>query len=159
MTAEIKVMTGRSDEENFILSGIRMVQRHPKVAAACLAFALSIFGLNNIVELLQRTGLIQIPIKVEKEDSHAAMAHEITNPIGFLVVEQEFSHAVGDTTITLVKYNDGRVGPVSVTCGRGGRVGGGCSPQAGSIAGFDGTVAPENEHADDLSHAKHAVSF
>jgi hypothetical protein len=159
MTAEIKVMTGRSDEENFILSGIRMVQRHPKVAAACLAFALSIFGLNNIVELLQRTGLIQIPVKIEKENSHA-MAHEITNPTGFVAVETELSHAVGDSTVSIVKYNDGRFGPVSITSGRSGRVSGGCRTEVGSIASRDGIVAPANDDADDVSHAKHAaVSF
>jgi len=86
MTAEMKVITGRSDEENFILSGIRMIQRHPKVAAACLAVALSIFGLNNIVELLQRTGLIQLPVKIETGEVREAVAPEIAGQISVLAV-------------------------------------------------------------------------
>jgi len=77
MTAEIKTVTTQTDEDRFVLGTIRMVQRHPKVAAGFIVMALSIFGLNNIVELLQRTGLIQLPIKIEKEATHAALANEI----------------------------------------------------------------------------------
>jgi hypothetical protein len=97
MTTELKVMTGRSDEENFILSGIRMVQRHPKVAAACLAFALSIFGLNNIVELLQRTGLIQLPVKIEKAENNGD-ATAIANQIGIVAVEKSTEYTTPNGT-------------------------------------------------------------
>lgn len=80
MTSEIKTLTSRTDDENWIVLSARMIQKHPKVAAAFLVVALSIFGLNNIVELLQRTGLVQIPVKIEKADTHenrAAMAQQI----------------------------------------------------------------------------------
>lgn len=81
MTTEIRTVTTQTDEDKFILGAIRMIQRHPKVAASFLIIALSIFGLNNIVELLQRTGLIQIPVKIERTESHAAALHEIGNVV------------------------------------------------------------------------------
>jgi len=119
MTTELKVMTGRSDEENFILSGIRMVQRHPKVAAACLAFALSIFGLNNIVELLQRTGLIQLPVKIEKAENNGD-ATAIANQIGIVAVEKTVSIQNGKGfQVSWDTYTDGRSGPVSIKAGQG----------------------------------------
>jgi hypothetical protein len=67
MTTELKAITTQTDEDKFVLGAIRMIQRHPKVAAGFIIMALSIFGLNNVVELLQRTGLIQLPVKVETQ--------------------------------------------------------------------------------------------
>lgn len=77
MTMELRAVTTQTDEDKFVLGAIRMVQRHPKIAASFLFIALSIFGLNNVVELLQRTGLIQLPVKIEKEPTHAALANQI----------------------------------------------------------------------------------
>jgi hypothetical protein len=68
MTTEIRTVTTQTDEDRFILGTIRMVQRHPKMAAAFVAFALSIFGLNNVVELLQRTGIVNLPVKVTMQE-------------------------------------------------------------------------------------------
>lgn len=65
MTAEIQKLTTQTDEDKFVLGTIRLVQRHPKLALAFLVIAASVFGLNNIVELLQRTGLIHLPVKIE----------------------------------------------------------------------------------------------
>jgi len=65
MRVEITTVTKRSDEEEFVVRGIRMVQRNPKVAATFLFIALSVFGLNNILSLLQRTGVVSLPIKIE----------------------------------------------------------------------------------------------
>jgi hypothetical protein len=42
-----------------------MVQRHPKVAMTCLVIALSVFGANNVLALLQRTGVVALPVKIE----------------------------------------------------------------------------------------------
>lgn len=114
MTTEIRTVTTQTDEDKFILGAIRMIQRHPKVAASFLIIALSIFGLNNIVELLQRTGLIQIPVKIERTESHAAMAHEIANPVRVVAVASEYSTTIGGQTVSITKYSDGRTGPVSV---------------------------------------------
>jgi hypothetical protein len=115
MTAELKVMTGRSDEENFILSGIRMVQRHPKVAAGFLVVALSIFGLNNIVELLQRTGLIQLPVKIEKAQNDAIHA----DAIGIVALSAEYEVTTPKGRVVSVsRFGGGQFGPVSFGSGR-----------------------------------------
>jgi PAS domain S-box-containing protein len=68
MTVELKAITTQTDEDKFVLGAIRMVQRHPKMAAAFIVMALSIFGLNNVVELLQRTGLVNLPVKVTMQE-------------------------------------------------------------------------------------------
>lgn len=65
MTTELRIVTGRTDEEEMVIKGLRMVQRNPRKAMAFVAIALSIFGLNNVVELLQRTGLVHIPVQIE----------------------------------------------------------------------------------------------
>ncbi len=65
MATEIGNVTKRSDEEEFVVRGLRMIQRNPKVAATFLFIALSIFGLNNILSLLQRTGVVSLPVKIE----------------------------------------------------------------------------------------------
>lgn len=65
MTTEIKTLSGRSDEEEWAIKSFRIVRRHPKVAATCLFVALSIFGANNVLALLQRTGFVSLPIKIE----------------------------------------------------------------------------------------------
>lgn len=65
MTTEIRKLTTQTDEDKFVLTTIRLIQRHPKLAATFLVIGLSIFGLNNIVELLQRFGLVNLPVKVQ----------------------------------------------------------------------------------------------
>jgi PAS domain S-box-containing protein len=121
MTAELKMITTQTEEDKFFLSTIRMVQRYPKASAAMLFFALSIFGLNNIVELLQRTGLIQLPVKIERvgneEQSHAVLAHEIADPVRIVAVASEFSQEIAGTKISLTKYSNGQFGPVSLGSG------------------------------------------
>ena len=77
MTAEIQTLTKQSDEDKFVLGTIRLLQRHPKAALFFLLLVASVFGLNNIVELLQRTGLLHLPVKVETQS--AAHATEIAD--------------------------------------------------------------------------------
>jgi len=122
MTAELKVITTQTDEDKFILGTIRMIQRHPKIAASFLFVALSIFGLNNIVELLQRTGLIQLPVKVERTESHASLVHEIADPVRVLAVASEYS-AVNQAgaAISVTRLSSGQLGSVSLIRGRSGR--------------------------------------
>jgi PAS domain S-box-containing protein len=67
MTAELKNVTSQTDDDKFIIGAVRMIQRHPKLAALMLAIMLSIFGLNNVLELVQRVGIIQAhEVKAEK---------------------------------------------------------------------------------------------
>lgn len=65
MHIEIKTVTGRTDEEEWVIRGLRMIQRNPRKVAAFAAIALSIFGLNNVLSLLQKTGFVTLPVKIE----------------------------------------------------------------------------------------------
>ncbi len=136
MAAEIKTVTSQTDEDKFVLGTIRMIQRHPKLAASFLVIALSIFGLNNIVELLQRTGLIQIPVKVERT-THAAVVQEIANEARFVALESEYSTTIGNQRFTIAKYSNGQYGPGSVSrateCED--RIGARCSTEVESVRG------------------------
>jgi hypothetical protein len=68
MSTEISSLTSQTDEDKFVLGGIRMIKRYPKVAAGLLVVMLSLFGLNNILEILQRTGFVQLPTSSVKMD-------------------------------------------------------------------------------------------
>jgi len=121
MTAELRVITTQTDEDKFVLGAIRMIQGHPKIAASFVIIALSIFGLNNVVELLQRTGLIQLPVKVERTESHASMVHEIADPVRFVAVTAEYETTTETgAKVSVTKYSDGRIRPVFHSLGRGG---------------------------------------
>jgi hypothetical protein len=65
MTTEISTLNAQTEEEKFGLSGFRMVKRHPKVAATFLVVALSVFGLNNVLALLQKMGVVSLPVTIE----------------------------------------------------------------------------------------------
>lgn len=62
--SEVKALTEMDPDATWVDSTMKLVKRHPKVAGAFLVFAMSVFGLNNIVELMQRVGLVEIPVKV-----------------------------------------------------------------------------------------------
>ena len=114
MTAELRAVTTQSDEDKFVLGAIRMVQRHPKIAASFLFIALSIFGLNNVVELLQRTGLIQLPVKVERTEAHASLVHEIADPVRVLHVASEYTATTeSGLNMSISRLDDGRIGSLS----------------------------------------------
>jgi hypothetical protein len=67
MTSQIKTLTSQSEEDKLVLGTLRVIQRNPKMALGFLVIALSIFGLNNVVELLQRTGLVTgVPVVLEQ---------------------------------------------------------------------------------------------
>lgn len=67
MTTVLKQFTSQSEEDRYVLSTINMVKKHPRIAAAFVVIALGMFGLNNVLEILQRTGLIEIPIRIEQK--------------------------------------------------------------------------------------------
>ena len=149
MTAELKSITTQTDEDKFVLGAIRMVQRHPKVAASFLIVALSIFGLNNIVELLQRTGLIQLPVKIERTETHAAALHEIGDVVdstGHCLVTPAGTEikweSVGQRRFRTVSIADGCVGCSGRGCGQCDR---------GAAGASDGLNA--------MSNAKHVKQF
>lgn len=67
MTTVLKQFTSQSEEDRYVLSTINMVKKHPRIAAAFVVIVLGMFGLNNVLEILQRTGLIEIPIRIEQK--------------------------------------------------------------------------------------------
>lgn len=67
MTTVLKQFTSQSEEDRYVLSTINMVKKHPRIAAAFVVIALGMFGLNNVLEILQRTGLMTLPIRIEQK--------------------------------------------------------------------------------------------
>lgn len=74
MTTVLKQFTSQSEEDRYVLSTINMVKKHPRIAAAFVVIALGMFGLNNVLEILQRTGLIEIPIRIEQKSEQSVGA-------------------------------------------------------------------------------------
>lgn len=58
MNNHISTLTTRTEEENWVNSSIRMCMKHPRIAVAILTMMLSVFGLNNILDLFQKFGLV-----------------------------------------------------------------------------------------------------
>ena len=113
MTAELQKLTNQTDEDKFVLGTIRLVQRHPRLAMAFLVVAASVFGLNNIVELLQRTGIIHLPVKIEPaktgETAHVIPVSEVAAmPVSYL---REAEHN-GFKVYWESEYSDGRSRPM-----------------------------------------------
>lgn len=75
MTEVLKVITTQTDEDRWVIGTIRLIQKYPKVALAIVFMVAGLLGLNNVLEILQRTGVIEIPIRVEPkaEDGSAGL--------------------------------------------------------------------------------------
>lgn len=67
MTTVLNSFTSQTEEDRYVLSTINMIRKRPKLAAAIVAVILGMFGLNNVLEILQRTGLVEIPIRIEQK--------------------------------------------------------------------------------------------
>lgn len=63
LAAEIAKLTNQTEEDRFFLSAVGMVRKHPRFIVATMLVIFSIFGLNNVMELMQRVGVIDPPTK------------------------------------------------------------------------------------------------
>ena len=145
LTVEIRLSNARTDEETFLLSGVRMAQRHRRATLVLIIILLSIFGLNNVVELLQRLSIFRLPIDTRQgNDGHAAL--QIADVVAAVRVtattpkgRQIEWWSVGDS---------GRAGPVSITAGRTGpgtdRPG--CSHRPGDREATGPNALPNGKH-------------
>ena len=79
LRTEVAKLTTQDEETTWINSSIRMIRKHPRAAAAIFAMMLSIFGANNILELMQRLGLVQVPVPVKAVANPEATALNIND--------------------------------------------------------------------------------
>lgn len=70
LAKEIRKLSHVNEDEDWIIKTVRIARRYPKIAVAFIIFALSIFGANNILQLLQRIGWlgIELPKSVQTYD-------------------------------------------------------------------------------------------
>lgn len=70
LSSQVSKLSNRNEDEDWVVSTIRLVKRYPKLAATVLALILSVFGVNNILELLQRLSYVGVPVppKVQETD-------------------------------------------------------------------------------------------
>ena len=61
VNAQVLSLTSQSEEDRWIMSTISMARKHPRISAFVLFICASVFGANNLIELLQRTGYFPIP--------------------------------------------------------------------------------------------------
>lgn len=66
MTAEVRKLSSQSEDDAWVVASVRMARRHPKVSMMLFIMVLSIFGANNVLELLQRVGLTHTPVTVKQ---------------------------------------------------------------------------------------------
>lgn len=70
----VGTLTEQTEEDRFIRSCTRMVMKYPRVIIAFLVFGASVLGLNNVVELLQRIGIVELPEKPAEKHSELPTA-------------------------------------------------------------------------------------
>jgi len=63
---EVGKLTSQDEETTWINATVRMCRKHPRIAASMLVMMLSIFGANNILELAQRLGIVDIPVPLKR---------------------------------------------------------------------------------------------
>lgn len=73
MKESVDKLSSTSDEERFLLSGLNIIQKHPRVAIAVATMLLGLFGINNVMEFLQRFGYAPVPVKIEIKDESGAV--------------------------------------------------------------------------------------
>ena len=61
VNVNVSSLTSQSEEDRWIVSTISMARKHPRLAGFFLVVAATIFGANNVIELLQRIGYIPVP--------------------------------------------------------------------------------------------------
>jgi len=86
-------------------------------------------------------------------------ATSIADSVRIVAVASEFSQTVGEATVSLVQYRDGRFGPVSVVRGRSSSVSNGNQPDHGRLAGSNGAVVYENSSSVSVPTGQSGVRF
>ena len=74
---EVKTLTNMDADTTWVDQTIKGIKRHPKIAGALLTISLSVIGLNNVIAILQRVGLVEIPVKVHATTEDAQRARDI----------------------------------------------------------------------------------
>lgn len=70
----VEKLVSTTDEERFLLSGIHLVQKHPRVAIFLVSSVLALLGVNNVMEFLQRFGFAPVPaVPVQLKDQSGAV--------------------------------------------------------------------------------------
>lgn len=64
LSLEVSKLTSQTDEVKWVMSTVSLAKTYPKLFATVIVITFSIFGMNNVVELLGRFGIIEIPVKV-----------------------------------------------------------------------------------------------
>lgn len=177
MNQKLAILTTRTDEETVVVSIVRLSMKHPKKALAVILFLLSITGYNQVLEALQRSGVVPLPslppVKhISGEPPAAAAAYQIfdeTNEgAAELVAGQNISRHFKATTPAGRLYSwsisaneqpksmspvHGQPDPKGYRVGPGsGRIGGGRTGIHGSGDGGtglpDGTPDAGSDHSD-----------
>ena len=58
----ISTITKRDQDEDWIVSTVRIMKRYPKIAAFVLAMMMGVLGANNLLELLERLSGVGVPV-------------------------------------------------------------------------------------------------
>lgn len=94
MSENVEKLVSVSDEEKFLLSGIHIIQKHPKASIILTTIVLTLFGVNNVMEVLQRFGLVDVPVQLQIKDESGAL-HDPT-PEQEEYLRHEYVHLISE---------------------------------------------------------------
>jgi PAS domain S-box-containing protein len=62
----IEKLTGLSDEQRFVMTATDIVKKYPKLAWGALLIFIGLFGVNNVVHLLQSAQVLPSPVVIQQ---------------------------------------------------------------------------------------------
>ncbi len=62
LTQQVEKLTQRSEDEDWLVNTSRLIRRYPKLSMTIIAGILSLGGVNQALELLQRLGSVGVPV-------------------------------------------------------------------------------------------------
>lgn len=89
LTQQVEKLTQRSEDEDWLVNTSRLIRRYPKIAVAVVAFGVSLFGVNNALELFQRLAAVGVPVPPTVQETDAMqMPRQKLEDNGFLAIKR-----------------------------------------------------------------------
>ena len=71
LAKSVSKLTSVNEDEDWVLKTVRLLKRYPRLALFILMIMLSVFGANNVLELVQRLYKVGVPVpqSIQRTDS------------------------------------------------------------------------------------------
>lgn len=119
LTQQVSKLTERSEDEDWLVNTSRLIRRYPKLSAAIIAGMLSLGGVNQALELLQRLNSVGVPVPPALKETDAMQQPIQSRPIAAQRIVNTPSAKLETPGGSIVEwsYDNERTVPGPVGCG------------------------------------------